>query len=211
MSRSTFSDREYYRKQYEGESDPWSRMTWLDQRTEDWMQKYRDLTPSPCRMLDLGCGRGRITEQFTGMGCFTLGVDYLYHPLRSGSSGHKGNGSRFLQADALDLPLVENSFTVLVDYGFLHHVRRNRLSRYRRTINHQLRKRGMYFVCVFALEDQHAERGDRDWIYHRGHYDRFFSLRDLREVAGPNFSLLEHELERDGEHAFHHALFQKST
>lgn len=203
------TDRGYYRRIYSEESEaPWSSVSELDRRTLDWLNRYRSEIPRPRRMIDLGAGEGRITNLFAGESFEAVGIDVLGEPLKRAATLNRSGNAHFLRANAFKPPLGQNIFSVAVDYGLLHHVRKADWSRYRRALGYLLTPGAFCFISVFHQTDNHANRTTRKWVYHRGHYDRFFEEDDLIECLGTDYSLRESGTVTDGKHVFLHALFQ---
>ncbi len=205
----TRQDRDFYRGVYEQGGAPWSNLTRLDRRTDHWIDAL--YIPDSSRVLDLGTGRGRIAERFQSAGYEAYGIDYLREPLLDARDRSVSRVNRFLQADAFEPPFPSRSFSCLVDYGLLHHVRESGWPSYRREVLSLLQLGGYFFVNVFHTSDEHAERRDQNWVYHRNHYDHFFTRESLDEVLGESFSRVEDGMIEDGEHRFLHALYRKSV
>lgn len=205
----TRTDRDFYRKIYDSGEGPWSQLTELDQRTDRWLEEIDNAVPQPRRMLDLGTGLGRVVRLFRSRGYQAVRIDYLLDPLLEAHRRSANRGGSFAVADAFKLPFTRRTFASLVDYGLLHHVRKRNWSGYRQTILSRLVSGGYYFVSVFHESDEHADRKSRDWVYHRGHYDRFFDRTGLDEFLGTDFDRKDSGLIEDGDHTFLHALYRK--
>lgn len=206
----TRTDREFYKGIYESGDGPWSDLSELDRRTKRWLNQISGSVPKPRRMLDLGTGMGRIVRMFDSEGYRALGIDYLLDPILRGSDGSGATGGDYVVADAFDLPFGAQKFSVLVDYGLLHHVRKSGWPDYRSSILRRLKPGGYFFVSVFHVSDEHSNRETRKWVYHRGHYDRFFALDDLNKCLGDGLDHQESQLVQDEEHTFLHALYRRS-
>lgn len=196
------TDRRYHARAYRSDQDGWSDLEALDRGTRRWLASPEGRPPIP-RALDLGCGRGRIVDLLVREGYEAVGIDVLKEPLES-----PGNGSRYVRGDAFALPFDADSFGLVVDYGLLHHVRPRDVPRYRREVSRVLVASGRMFLSVFHREDDHAERGGRTWVRHRGHYDRFFDQKALLGELGEAYSLLRSRTVRDGGHVLLHALLK---
>lgn len=204
---SVRTDRNFYETVYEeADEAPWSGLSELDRRTLNWLSQYRSEVPNPDRALDLGAGEGRITRLLAEELSFAVGLDVLRDPMREAAAD--ATGTSFVQADAFKPPFSAEQFSVLVDYGLLHHVRKADWDRYRETIESLLVPGAFRFFSVFHESDEHANRTTRKWVYHRGHYDRFFEREDLRACLGTNFEHRESELLHDDDHTFLHVLFR---
>ncbi|MFB6346934.1 MAG: class I SAM-dependent methyltransferase, partial [bacterium] len=160
------------------------------------------------RLVDLGAGEGRITELFARESFHAIGIDFLIGPLRAAVKSETHKDASFIQADAFELPFDSNTFSTAVDYGLLHHVRKTDWPRYRSFLTDLLVPGALYFVSVFHESDNHANRKNRKWVYHRGHYDRFFEEEDLSNCLGDQYKQLESGLVDDGCHTFLHSLFR---
>lgn len=209
VNSKTRQDRDFYRQVYEAGEAPWSNLTELDRRTTEWMNSVD--FPGSGRILDLGTGRGRIVELFRAAGYEAYGLDYLREPLVEARQQSAGDPERFVQADAFKPPFRSNLFSGLVDYGLLHHVRESEWSAYRDRVLGLLRPSGYFLANVFHETDEHADRSGRDWVYHRGHYDHFFTRERLDELVGEDFERVEDGLIEDGEHRFLHALYRMKS
>jgi len=84
------------------------------------IKKYMPVTG---KLLDLGCGNGRLIEM---LGQKTLndlqytGVDFSENMLSEARKLHPNNN--FILGDALNIPLKDNSFDVITSIAVLHHV-----------------------------------------------------------------------------------------
>jgi SAM-dependent methyltransferase len=167
-------------------------------------------------VLDIGCGEGRHTRAFAGRGALAVGVDLEPKALaraREAVDGGLVGGLGFVQADVFALPFANAAFDVVLDYGCLHHVRRRDTGRYLEQVVPLLKPEGYFLLSCFSTKFKHhaGERRTRDWLVHRGHYDRFFRRRDFDTMFGPEFDLLEATEDRDGLYVFHNVLMRKRT
>jgi len=201
-------DLEYYREEYDRDTAPWSRMRWLDEQTESWLNDLEHEIGEPRRALDLGCGEGRISRLLAQKDIQTIGLDYLQRVFPDGQARDRGNTSvRFVRADAMMPPFPGNSFSCVVDYGFLHHVRKSNWPRYRDVVTSLLATHGFLFLNVFHRDDAHANNTSRPWVYHRGHYDRFFTEDTLSDCLGETVLIRQSRIvDEDSDHVFLSAL-----
>ncbi len=166
--------------------------------------------------LDLGCGEGRHAFFAAEQGYRVIGIDY--EPLairraRALSAKHPGSAGRvrFQVADLFALPFRPESFDLVIDYGCLHHVTRGDTPRYREAVLPLLRPGGYFLLSCFSTKFKHhpGERRRRDWLVHRGHYDRFFRKGDFAAIFGDRCRLLDIKEERSGLQGFYHVAMQK--
>jgi SAM-dependent methyltransferase len=170
------------------------------------------------RILDIGCGEGRHTLLFAEAGYAATGVDLQPLAIRRAKDFSKlkrvKGGFQFVLGDVFSLPFRLNHFDVLIDYGCLHHVMKKDFSRYLKSTLPLLRPGGYFLLSCFSDKFKHhpEERRRRDWMVHRGHYDRFFRRNDFKTLFGRFYDILRSREERDRKHphyVFHHVLMRK--
>jgi SAM-dependent methyltransferase len=173
--------------------------------------------PSDSKVLDIGCGEGRHTFLAARYGFYAVGLDYqlgaIHRALGFAENQDAGAGFSFTAGDVFRLPFQEKSFDMLIDFGCLHHVKKKDFSRYLNSILTPLRPRGYYVLSCFSTEFKHhpAEKRTRDWLVHRGHYDRFFRKQDFKTLFGRDFDQLDYNRERDGSYVFHQVLMRRKN
>lgn len=169
-------------------------------------------------VLDLGCGEGRHALLFAKKGCFAVGLDMEPKALQNAKNFAKSRKLKhkpaFLLGDVLALPFKEGSFEVLIDYGCLHHILKRDFSRYLQSTLPLLKPKGHFLLTCFSIRFKHqpGEHRSRDWIIHKGHYDRFFRKSDFHKLFGKSFRILKVEEEKDLEkphYVFYNVLMTK--
>jgi SAM-dependent methyltransferase len=166
-------------------------------------------------VLDLGCGEGRHTLLLAGAGYDAVGVDYeplaIRRAKRIASERGMTGRCRFMVADGFRLPFPNGSFDVLVDFGCLHHIRKSDFDRYLSRVIPLLKSGGRFLLSCFSVKFKHhpGERRRRDWLVHRGHYDRFFRKDEFRKLFGAQFRIRRIEEERNGTYVFWNVLMEK--
>lgn len=167
------------------------------------------------RVLDIGCGEGRHAALFARHGYQAIGLDYeplaLARADRIVGSGSARPNLRFVLGDVFHLPFEPNSFDVILDYGCLHHVRKQDTSAYLTSVVPSLKPGGYFLLSCFSMHFKHHpdEKRTRDWLVHKGHYDRFFQKSSFKEIFEKDFDILQIEEERQALYAFYHVLMRK--
>ena len=69
------------------------------------------------RLLDLGCGAGRVIELLTAAGCDVVGLDLASGALQA-AGARLGPGARLVQGDAFRLPFAHAAFDAIVSLGY---------------------------------------------------------------------------------------------
>jgi SAM-dependent methyltransferase len=191
---------------------------WPTTEPSDFVVKFFRIMKSRfpwARVLDIGCGEGRHTLLAALHGFHAIGLDYqpmaIERALRFAKEKGMTDGFCFLVGDVFHLPFQEKSFDVLIDFGCLHHVKKNDFPSYLDSVLRLLRPHGYFLLSCFSTRFKHhaGERRTRNWLVHRGHYDRFFRRRDFKALFGRDFDQLDYNLERDGLYVFHQLLMQR--
>lgn len=167
------------------------------------------------RVLDLGCGEGRHTVLFAKNGYYSVGLDYQPLAIKRAISLSRSQGLRsgfsFVLGDLFQLPFRSASFNVLIDYGCLHHVKKSDFGAYLKSVLPLLSSQGHLLLSCFSTKFKHhpGERRSRDWLVHRGHYDRFFRKGEFKSLFGKYCKIHSVEEERQELYAFFHVWMQK--
>lgn len=72
-------------------------------------------------VLDAGCGGGRYARLLSRMGAKVLGVDLSDAVEQASKATAEFPGTAIIQADLLDLPIVDRAFDLVFSIGVLHH------------------------------------------------------------------------------------------
>jgi SAM-dependent methyltransferase len=177
----------------------------------------RKALPEGSRVLDLGCGEGRHTFACAELGLRTVGIDYQPGAIARARSMPKAKEAprRYYWAvgDAFDLPFRGGSFDLVLDCGCFHHVRKSDTGHYLKSVVPLLVPGGHFILSCFSWRFKHhpGEKRTRDWLVHRGHYDRFFRKPHFDRIFGGLFEILKIGEERDGLYAFYQVLMRKKT
>ena len=79
--------------------------------------------PPDCRrLLDLGCGTGRLTRMLAARADEVTAVDFSPEMLRVARERSRGGAIRYVEADVLDLPHGLGSFDCVISVNLLHHL-----------------------------------------------------------------------------------------
>jgi 2-polyprenyl-6-hydroxyphenyl methylase/3-demethylubiquinone-9 3-methyltransferase len=82
----------------------------------------RAFGPSPCRVLDLGCGGGFLSNYLAGRGHSVTGVDTTAENLAVARASDPSRSAVYELADACALPYAPSSFDVVCAMDLLEHV-----------------------------------------------------------------------------------------
>lgn len=184
--------KEFYRQAYEtSPSAPWDNA--FDQ---DWLKlTLQKLAPGKGkRALDIGAGRGGGSAILSANSYKTVGMDYLFTPLTDAGNlcRNKRNRPSFVNADLFANPFRSHSFDLALDWGVFHHIRRKETGDYLRALKRVLKPGGVFLLGCFSTSFRHKGEGDRkrNWLIHKGHYDRFSTRKELIRIFSHSFSIL---------------------
>jgi SAM-dependent methyltransferase len=165
------------------------------------------------RVLDIGCGEGRHTAFFAEQGYEAIGLDYQSLALERARrlTGNVKPHLHFVLGDVFHLPFAPEDFDVILDYGCLHHVRKRDTGAYLESVVPLLKPGGYFLLSCFSMRFKHhpGEKRSRDWLVHKGHYDRFFKKGSFKEIFGKEFEVVHLEEERQSLYAFYHVWMRK--
>ncbi len=136
---------------------------------------------SPCKLIDIGCGTGRIILEGIKRDCSVTGVDISTGQLETARSYLKEHGSlegfHLVKADMEDLPLPDDTFDASTMIASLHHLP-DRISRVRALVEAKrvLKPGGRILISVWTWDQ------DR---FREHHLSRIGGERELDDLDGP--------------------------
>jgi 2-polyprenyl-6-hydroxyphenyl methylase/3-demethylubiquinone-9 3-methyltransferase len=92
------------------------RNPWLAARLSE---AFADRT---CRVLDVGCGAGFLSNYLAAKGAAVTGIDLAPDALAIAREHDSSGRARYIEADALSLPFADGSFDAVCAMDFLEHV-----------------------------------------------------------------------------------------
>ncbi len=199
--------REFYRKIYESSSSP----PWENAFDPDWLKQIlRELgSAKGKRALDIGAGKGRGCSILASHGYAVAGMDYLFTPLSAAMDlkTAKGKHPVFVNADLFTAPFRDRSFDVALDWGVFHHIRRNDTGKYLQALTRVLKPGAIFLLGCFSTSFRHEgeKKRKRNWLVHKGHYDRFSTKRELIKTFAPLFEIASLKETRPG---FYHIVMR---
>ena len=164
------------------------------------------------RLLDLGCGEGRHAIAAAKLGFRVTAVDYEPLALRRARRFARQAGAKgivFRKADVLSLPFSDAGFDIVLDYGCLHHQKKSDWPRYRAGLLRVLKPRGFFVLSVFSPRFCLFRGRRRPWHIARGAYRRCFARKDVLELFGRDFEILDFVEENGGQHGSWHVLMRR--
>lgn len=117
-------------------------------------------------------------------------------------------GIDFRVADILHLPAPKEKFDLVLDFGCLHHQRKAHWPAYKASVLRVLAPNGFFILSIFSPNFPLFHGSRRNWHIALGAYRRYFTRRDLAELFGREFEMLELIEEGKGR-GFLNALFRR--
>ena len=114
------------------------------------LKKFKDLIKDGEKVLDLGCGNGRLLEILQDKKIEYIGVDSSRKLIEIAKEKHPN--FQFLVADALSLPFLENSFDKVFSISVFHHIPSEELRlQFLKEIKRILKPKGILILTVWNL------------------------------------------------------------
>ncbi|MBI4276245.1 class I SAM-dependent methyltransferase [Candidatus Uhrbacteria bacterium] len=88
------------------------------------MQLFAHAIPKGARVLDVGCGNGRMLDAFMGQDIEYTGLDVSSRMIAQAEARNKGVQipHRFIVGDMLALPFPDAAFDAVIEVSALHHI-----------------------------------------------------------------------------------------
>jgi len=120
---------------------------------------WREVSPIVCKfinnnhkVLDLGCGNGRLFDLLKQKNVSYVGVDSSENLINLAEKKYKDTGAKFFVSNALNLPFSKNSFDCVVSLAVLHHIpSKQGREKFFKEIKKVLKKDGILILTVWNL------------------------------------------------------------
>lgn len=175
----------YYECRYKTGTDRWSTNDTISRIViEDLVKQSFDPVASELRVLDVGCGRlGFAFRLCTSLPTATVtAIDYVLDAILNRDPNLATDAARFgiscINGDFLRFPLVE-TFDIVVDLGFLHHLVPADWAPYASKVASVLRNAGSYYVSTYAIGDRHWPIAASGGHVRNGYYCHYHDSKSL--------------------------------
>jgi SAM-dependent methyltransferase len=192
MNTAHEANRRYFREAYRTGEHGWE-VESPSRFAVEFLKKVRRQA-SAQTMLDIGCGEGRHCIAASQLGFKVTGVDYEPLALRRAARFSRDQAAkdiRFRRANVFALPFADASFDVVLDYGCLHHQKKADWLQYLHSVLRVLKPQGFYILSVFTPEFRLFRQTRRPWHIAKGAYRRCFMRREIHNLFGPYFEIVE--------------------
>lgn len=165
----------------------------------------------PCKVIELGCGRGNYILYLAGMGFDATGVDFSNTAIEMArtSALQKGVKCEFIATDVLgDMPEVQNTFDFAFDWELLHHIFPQDRDKYISNVYRLLNPGGRYLSVCFSEESPQFGGKEK---YRKTPLDTvlyFSSEREMLALFTPLFEIEELKtVDFKGKYTSHKAIY----
>ncbi|UCD18224.1 MAG: class I SAM-dependent methyltransferase, partial [Candidatus Zixiibacteriota bacterium] len=144
--------------------------------------------------VDLGCGAGNYAVWLAKQGFDVTGIDVSRQAIERARelAAREGVTCRFEVADLLgDVTEFHASFDFAYDWELLHHIFPEDRERYVHNVHSILRPKGIYFSVCFSEKDCEFGGDGKFRKTPLGTELYFSSEKELKELFGPLFNILE--------------------
>jgi len=172
------------------------------------------------RILDLGCGEGRISIFLARHSFECYGIDYVPLAIKRAREFAKkqrvAGKTHFRTGNVLNLPYPDDFFDVAIDWNCFDHVRKSEWGLYIGELLRVLKVGGFYFLAAFSKNTPHARIMKHNWLVFRGGYDHYFTRSEIKSIFSGRFEIMRiKEIRRHAppspEFRFHEVLMKKMS
>lgn len=187
---------EYFERSYRTGTDIWTHIP----TDRDLLKVVLQFAKPKSIVLDIGCGRGLLAMQIATLGLQVLGVDIHKDLIAKNNEEVKHRDlvgkCGFMFGSGLSIPFTDQSFDVVVDSGFMHHLYDFELPTYKKEILRCVKHSGIIVSLTFShnttmLLGNKPVSGETEFEKYGLHY-KFYSKKDLEDFFHPEFSELYH-------------------
>ena len=154
--------------------------------------------PAGAMVLDIGAGRGRLMRDLVDLGFRVIGLEKNPELVTRGNEeiGRSGRvrDMRFLEGDALNLPLSDAGFDAVIDVGLMQHILPRDYGTYIAETARVLKHDGYFFLVVLSKETPnyftwHPRVSNTvDYELEGMHY-HFFEDEEIKRLFGGAFDV----------------------
>jgi len=155
-------------------------------------------------VLDVGCGNGRNAVLFAKNNFNAYGIDVSKSAVELAKKNAKLNNVKadFKVSSIFSLK-KKNFFSIILDFGCLHHLRKSQWKKYKISILNALAKNGYYCLYCFSrntpcIPKFSPKSKNRNWYLRKNHYNHFFNEKEIRDFFKKGFIIEKNYESRKG-------------
>lgn len=200
--KATFQRQEqkYYNREYERNvAQGYPQLDWRSLKANtSFIKEVQKVLKKGDKVLDLGCGIGRLSFALTKSGFELWGIDFAPTAIIRAKKlatrlGYKTR-THFETGDALDLPYQKAFFNVIIDYGCLHHIKQKLWKRYLTNVMKVLKPDGYLVLYTHGRGSKfhraHAPKKDGNEFIVEDVLTHFFEKEDFEWLFKKDFTIM---------------------
>lgn len=184
----------FFAQAYRTGTDRWTNIPFT-RRAHDLMLYL----PKGSMVLDIGAGRGRLLYELHTLGFRCIGLEknpdlvkVTNEELRTKGLEHD---MRFVEGDALNMPLADAGFDAAVDVCLMQHLLPSHYAAYISEVARVLKHEGFFFLVVLSKETPsyftwHPRSSDTVDFQLEGVHYHFFSDDEIHQLLSPQFKVI---------------------
>lgn len=180
------SRKKNFDRRYKKGTDLWSTGP-IPNLLHEFIELLKDLGVK--KVLDLGCGNGRISLMLAKNGFEVFGVDFSKEAIRKARESIKSEKSltiSFDVGDILEYNFGKNEYGAILDIGTIHTIPKKYWSKYILNVQNTLKPGGLMYLREFSINtEEHfgfTPTKEKNWISLSGRYSHFFSMNEILDL-----------------------------
>lgn len=205
----------YFETAYKNGADTWTHLP-----IEDRGLKLKERLPVDALILDIGSGRGLFAKNLAEAGFKVIGIDFEKNIVDSANAEIKNWGLdgriKFMEANALDIPLTDASFDGACDFGLFENLYKEDWPKYVEEVSRILKPGGFYLNVAssrktpnfFGFSPLSSKDGE---VEKYGIHFHFFEQEEMAQIFAGKLKIVSQEIKsiNNGQRYFLETLFQK--
>ncbi len=179
--------------------------TWSHPYTESESLKLTEKLPKGALILDIGSGRGFFAKHLAELGFRVIGIDFEKEIIKKANENIKDwaleGKLKFMEGDAMNIPLTDNSFDAVCDLGLLETLYKEDWTKYENEINRVLKVGGFYLNVSLSRETQTffeflpKKETEGDFEKYGIHY-HFFEKDEMKNIFKNTMEIISQEVKQ---------------
>ena len=176
---------------------------WTHAPSPKQVAKLTDKLQKGGLILELGSGRGLFTKHLAQVGFKLIGLDFEGNIVKKANKNIKDWGLqgkvKFMEGDALDIPLADASFDGVCDFGLFENLYKEDWPKYANEVNRVLKPGGYYLNVSLSNKTQSffefnpSAGSEREFEKHEMHY-YFFEGEEIKNIFKNHFRVVSQEI-----------------
>lgn len=208
--------KKYFETAYKNGADTWTHLP-----IESRGLKLKEQLPEGALILDIGSGRGIFAKNLVESGFKVIGIDFEGSVVKRANEEIKGWGLegklKFMEANALDIPLTDTSFDGACDFGMFENLYKEDWPQYASEVARILKPGGFYLSVVSSRKTPNffgfspSASADGEVEKYGVHY-HFFEDKEITQIFESKLKVVSQtmgQIDKPNDRYYLETLFQK--